>query len=214
MMAIPSWFVGLVTFPGVIVHEAAQQSFCRLRQVAVFDVCYFRVSSPPGYVAHERVRDFNTAFLLSAGPLLVNSLLCVVFCFPAFVPVRAFGIENPWSYFFLWLGLSIGMHAFPSIEDAEQLRDLARQAVRNGNLLALVSFPLVILMGFRDSETPPACGDRAARVPVPGSKRRSWGPELLVLVAAAHLVRYVLFDAIYASFLGLGLPELLLWKLA
>jgi len=177
MMIIPGWLIGLATFPGVIMHEAAHQLFCRLRHVAVFDVCYFRIGDPAGYVAHEPIEDFNTAFLVSTGPLVANSLLCMLFCLPVFVPVRIFNIENPWSYFFLWLGISIGMHAFPSTHDAEQLWGHARRAARSGNLLALVSFPLVIL------------------------------------IHVANVARVFWFDAIYASFLGLGLPELLLRKL-
>ena len=41
MIIIPGWLIGLVTFPGVIVHEAAHLFFCKLRRVAVFDVCFF-----------------------------------------------------------------------------------------------------------------------------------------------------------------------------
>ena len=90
-MLIPGWFISIVTFPGVIVHEAAHMLFCRLRRVAVLDVCFFRTGNPAGYVLHEPVADFNTQFLICVGPFIVNSLLCFLICFPAFVPVRVFG---------------------------------------------------------------------------------------------------------------------------
>ncbi len=143
-MIIPGFLIAIATFPGVIVHEAAHLFFCKLRNVAVFDVCFFRLGNPSGYVAHEQVEDFTTSFLVSVGPFIVNSVLCVVFCFPAFLPVRVFGITSPVSYFWLWLGVSIGMHAFPSTQDATVLWRAARRAASSGSALAIVSFPLVI----------------------------------------------------------------------
>lgn len=144
MFFIPGFLISIATFPGVIVHEAAHMLFCRLRGLAVLDVCFFRVGNPAGYVIHEETDDFNTAFLVSVGPLIVNSILCVVFCFPAFVPVRVFNRPDPVSYVLLWLGISIGMHAFPSTHDAKNVWRLARQQVRTLNPLVLLSFPLVV----------------------------------------------------------------------
>jgi hypothetical protein len=141
---IPGFLISIATFPGVIVHEAAHMLFCRLRGLAVLDVCFFRVGNPAGYVIHEETENFTTAFLVSVGPLIVNSILCVVFCFPAFVPVRVFGRPDPISYVLLWLGISIGMHAFPSTHDAKNVWRLARRQVRTLNPLVLLSFPLVV----------------------------------------------------------------------
>ena len=144
MFFIPGFLVSVATFPGVIVHEAAHMLFCRLGGLAVLDVCFFRVGNPAGYVIHEETDNFNTAFLVSVGPLIVNSILCVVFCFPAFVPVRVFGRPDPLSYVLLWLGISIGMHAFPSTHDAKNVWRLARRQVRTLKPLVLLSFPLVV----------------------------------------------------------------------
>jgi hypothetical protein len=117
--------------------------FCKLRGVAVLDVCFFRFGNPAGYVVHEKPKDFTTAFLISVGPFIVNSLLCILICFPAFLPVRVFGVKHPLPYVLLWLGVSIGMHAFPSIGDAQSLLQHARKEVASHNLLAILSFPLV-----------------------------------------------------------------------
>src|SRR5262249_55714501 len=76
----------------------------------------------------------------------VNSLLCIFFCFPAFVPVQIFKLQDPISYFLLWLGLSIGMHAIPSNTDAKGLWFHAQKAAKNYNPLAILSFPLVIVI--------------------------------------------------------------------
>ena len=104
----------------MIVHEAAHMFFCKLRRVAVLDMCFFRIGNPAGYIVHEEIRDFTSAFLVCVGPLFINSLLCIVICFPAFMPLRVFQVEHPLSYFLLWLGVSIGMHAFPSTHDCAE----------------------------------------------------------------------------------------------
>jgi hypothetical protein len=146
MFLIPGQLISLVTFPGVIVHEAAHMLFCRLRGLAILDVCFFRFGNPAGYVIHEVTPDFVSTFFVSLGPFFVNSVLCLVFCLPAVVPVRIFGIDDPLSYFWLWLGISIGMHAFPSTADATNLWRHARVAAKSLHPLAIVSFPLVALV--------------------------------------------------------------------
>jgi len=143
---IPGFIISWLTFPGVIVHEAAHMFFCRLRGVAVLDVCFFRFGNPSGYVVHEEVSDFTTSFLISLGPLIVNSLLCMLICFPIYLPTRVYGVHHPLSYVLLWLGVSIGMNAFPSIQDGRNLFRQARQALRSFNALAILSMPLVGLL--------------------------------------------------------------------
>ncbi|NOZ23478.1 MAG: DUF3267 domain-containing protein [Planctomycetes bacterium] len=145
-MIIPGWLVSVITFPGVIVHEAAHMLFCKMRGIAVLDVCFFRLGNPAGYVIHEETEDFGAAFFVSVGPLIVNSILCLVFCFPAAIPVMEFDVADPISYFLIWLGVSIGMHAFPSTQDASCLWVEAKKALSRGNLLALIGFPLVIVI--------------------------------------------------------------------
>jgi hypothetical protein len=145
-MFIPGFLISWATFPGVIVHEAAHMFFCKLRRVAVLDVCFFRFGNPAGYVVHEKITNFNSAFLVCIGPLLINSLLCILICFPAFLPMKIFGTEDPLSYFLLWLGISIGMHAFPSTQDANVLLEQAKMAARSLHPLAILSFPLVVLI--------------------------------------------------------------------
>jgi len=144
MIIIPGWLIAIATFPGIIVHEAAHVLFCKLRKVAVLKVCYLQFENPPGYVIHENVADFTSNFLISIGPFLVNSFLCVLICLPAFIRVRTFEMGDPLSYALLWLGVSIGMHAFPSNQDASNLLHAAGAAVKRLNPLALLAYPVVI----------------------------------------------------------------------
>ena len=146
MFFIPGELITFFTFPGVIIHEAAHMLFCKWGNVAVLKVCFYRWGNPAGYVVHEEPNSFGTMFLISMGPFFVNSILCTLFCFPAFVPVRIFHLHDPVSYFLLWLGLSIGMHAFPSTGDARVLWKQAQKAAANFNVLAILSFPLIVVI--------------------------------------------------------------------
>src|SRR5689334_13678617 len=121
MFFIPGFLVALVTFPGVIVHEAAHQFFCRLFGVAVLDVCYFRLGTPSGYVMHEPCRRASHNLLIGIGPFFVNTIVGAVIATPAMIPIMTFGTGDMMDYFMAWLGLSIAMHAFPSTGDAASI---------------------------------------------------------------------------------------------
>ncbi|AYL95723.1 metalloprotease family protein [Mucilaginibacter celer] len=146
MFFIPGIVIAIATFPGVIVHEFAHLLFCRLRKVAVFEVCYFRFANPLGYVIHENTTNFYTTFLISMGPFFVNTLLCLLICIPAYMPISFFEVEHPLSYFLMWLGISIGMHAIPSNQDANNLYEQAKTEAKSGNVLAIISFPITGLI--------------------------------------------------------------------
>jgi len=144
MFFIPGFVIAILTFPGVIVHETAHMLFCRLRGVKVLEACFFRVGNPAGYIVHETTEDFTSTFLIAVGPFFVNTLLCLFLCLPAFIPYQVFGRDqDPLVLFQLWLGVSIGMHAFPSTGDARNLWAHAKVAAREGNALARFSYPLV-----------------------------------------------------------------------
>lgn len=143
---IPGIVISALTFPGIIVHEAAHLLFCRIAGLAVFDVRYFRFGSPAGYVLHEPTKDFRKSLLVAMAPFFVNSAFCVLFCTAAFLPVWEFRVGDPLAYFFYWLGLSIGMHAFPSNRDLKNLWRLMPAAARKSNVLAIVSYPVVALV--------------------------------------------------------------------
>ena len=146
MIIIPGWLVAVATFPGIIVHEAAHMLFCRLRGLAVLEVCFLQFRQPVGYVIHESAKDFTSHFLVCVGPFIINTLLCFVLCFPAFLRVRVFEMGDVLSYVLLWCGISIGMHAYPSNQDGASLWHAAKESAKRFNVLAMVSFPVVIVI--------------------------------------------------------------------
>lgn len=147
MLIIPGVIISVVTFPGVIIHELAHHLFCRIRKVPVYAVQYFQLDmSVTGYVQHGKIDSFATTFLVSVGPFLVNTLVCLAICFPASLPYHYFGDRSFITFFLLWLGVSIGMHAFPSTVDARHIWEKAKEEAGKKNVFAILSFPFVILI--------------------------------------------------------------------
>jgi predicted small integral membrane protein len=119
---IPGWLIGLLTFPGVIVHELAHQLFCRWARVAVFEVKYFQIKSQPlGYVLHEQTNNPIKNILIGVGPFIINSVLGAFIAMPAIISVMTFETGSPLDYVLMWLGISVAMHAFPSTADAANI---------------------------------------------------------------------------------------------
>jgi hypothetical protein len=148
MFFIPGQLISILTFPGIIVHEFAHMIFCKIRKVAIFDACYFSTGNPAGYVVHEKTDNFYTTFLISMGPFLVNTILCLLICLPAYMPIKFYNLDHPLSYFLMWLGISIGMHAVPSNQDASNVYAQAKEKFKEKNILAILSFPLVGLINI------------------------------------------------------------------
>lgn len=145
---IPGFIIAWITFPGIIVHEAAHLFFCRLFGLAILDVSFFRpvMQGASGYVVHEPTERFWPTFFIACGPFFINTLLCFLICFSIFLPIRFFGVEH-WGFWPIgWLGLSIGMHAFPSNQDAAGLWRQAKRIIGAGNFLAVLVFPIVLLV--------------------------------------------------------------------
>ena len=133
---IPGILISILTFPGVIIHELGHKIFCELLGVKVHKVCYFRFKSPVGYVIHEKPQKFSQSFFITIGPFIINTFFALlIFVIGKFTN---FGI-------FAWLGISIGMHAFPSSGDAKMLWKESNSHIKN-NFLAILGYPFAILI--------------------------------------------------------------------
>lgn len=118
---IPGFLISIVTFPGVIVHEMAHQLFCRLFRTAIFEVCYFRVGNPSGYVIHEHPRKPMQQIWIGLGPFFLNTIVGALIAMPAASSVFIFDNASLLDFVLIWLGVSIAMHAFPSTGDAKNI---------------------------------------------------------------------------------------------
>ena len=145
-LSVPGPVVALLTFPGIILHEAAHLFFCRLFRLRVYDARLLRLGNPAGYVIHEKTDNFTALFFVSIGPFAVNTVLCILFCTSAWFSLQGPGANKLLAYFFYWLGLSIGMHAIPSTADLSNLWEITPAKARQGNILAILSLPLVAVL--------------------------------------------------------------------
>lgn len=147
-MIIPGFVISILTFPGVIVHEIAHRFFCDIVKVSVYRVCYFRVGNPAGYVSHADPKSLKKSFLISIGPLLINTILCAITTLPVSFSMYILKTEpTALMYVLGWLGISIGMHAFPSTEDMENFAASAKNANRKG-ILYFVAYPFMSLVAI------------------------------------------------------------------
>tara|TARA_Y100001968_G_scaffold332199_1_gene389477 strand:- start:1512 stop:2039 length:528 start_codon:yes stop_codon:yes gene_type:complete len=119
-MIIPGQIISLATFPGVVVHEFSHQIFCRLFNIEVHEVCYFRLGNPAGYVTHEPSKKWTHNVLIAAGPFFINSAIAALLAFPVVLKID-FNTVSFSGAILLWLAISIGMHAIPSTGDAKSM---------------------------------------------------------------------------------------------
>ncbi|SRR3989339_1267882 len=130
----------LLTMPGVVVHELAHTIFCLFAGVKVYKIKLFGFGQTAGYVMHEEPTKFYQSFLISIGPLLVNSFLALL-CFSQF--------RAPWvtwlPWVLGWLGLAIGLHAIPSAQDAKSLFQAANHRFWH-NPLVLIAYPFILAL--------------------------------------------------------------------
>ena len=86
----------------------------------MFEVCFFQIGNPSGYVIHEPSRNAYQSIMISVGPFLVNSVVGAAIAFPGVLPITM-GDPSFVDLVLLWLGLSVAMHAFPSTGDASSM---------------------------------------------------------------------------------------------
>ncbi len=127
----------LFTAPGVVLHELAHAAFCLFAGVKVHKIKLFGFGNPAGYVVHDEPRKFYQGFLISCGPLLLNSFLALIL----FARFNWRSLSYA-SAAYLWLGFALGMHAIPSAIDARALLSMANRRFWR-NPFVLVGYPFI-----------------------------------------------------------------------
>jgi hypothetical protein len=115
--------IRLIALPGIVVHEAGHQVFCRLTATPVRTVCYFSFGDPVGYIKFDVPTSIWKHILISFGPLLVNSTfgfllgLGAAFTFALASKHQHAGLTSL-GIILTWLAASVSMSSFPTTEDA------------------------------------------------------------------------------------------------
>lgn len=132
---IPGWMVAIATFPGIFLHEIAHQLMCNLLGLPVLEVHYFALfGESAGHVRYKSPDDFYVTFLVSMAPLILNSLVCMLFLFPFLISYQLgtndyVSLGMPFlilKYVLAWIGISAGFWAMPSPRDLENMEKLIR----------------------------------------------------------------------------------------
>ncbi|WP_222916547.1 metalloprotease family protein [Natrinema sp. SYSU A 869] len=147
-----SWYVvRLGTAPGVAVHECAHMLACSVVGVPVLEVKYFGFGTPAGYVRHVEPERYRELFVIGVAPFVVNTAVAVTIFFWLAIFVDATGDVWASSETLVaalgmgWLGLSVGVHAFPSTGDATALWDRARAEWRRSPIV-LLGVPVIAVI--------------------------------------------------------------------
>lgn len=133
------YFYAILTAPGVVVHELAHALFCFLSGVKIHKINLFRFQKVAGYVVHDEPHGFFSSWLISFGPLIVNSYLAMFFFAQ---------LQSPYSFWdllFLYLGVVVALQAIPSTGDAESLLLMANRNFWRKPLVILL-YPLVLVL--------------------------------------------------------------------
>jgi len=135
-----NYFWDLVTAPGVMIHELGHVFFCLTSGVKIYKVKLFQFGRTAGYVVHDEPVKFFQGFLISIGPLIINSFFAL-FAFAKF----KFSTTQWQPWLWLYLGISVGLHAIPSDGDADALLRLANRRVFK-NPLVVIGYPFVFIL--------------------------------------------------------------------
>ncbi|MGN1181085.1 MAG: DUF3267 domain-containing protein [Suilimivivens sp.] len=157
MIFIPGILISAVTFPGVAVHELSHQICCRICRIPVYEVKYFQLQNPCGYVLHEPTSNPWKNLLTGLGPFFINTFIGMIITFPAYFCLwgggkymYGYGSGNTAMTAILmvlyWLGLSILMHAFPSTGDAKSLVESVMKNNQVNIVAKIVTAPFIGLI--------------------------------------------------------------------
>jgi len=158
-VVIPGELIALLTFPGVVLHEISHRFFCDIQNIDVYAINYFQpFSKKAGHVIYRPTNNFFHSFFIAIGPLIINSLVCILLTFPAgcnayldtdFVDYSSSFVSL--AYLIMqWIGYSIGFHAMPSNKDMSGLKTMvhswwARTIL--GNFTGIIGLFNITLIG-------------------------------------------------------------------
>ncbi len=123
--------IRFVTLPGVMTQLLALRLMCDLTGVRVYAVDY-----AGGTLEHGPTGGPGRALVLTVGPLIINTLFCSILTFPTALSIMV-NSQTGFSGLGMlsaWLGISCGVHAFPSSDVTRSLLDAAGPGARRSLL--------------------------------------------------------------------------------
>lgn len=116
-----------LTFPGALLRGFFEQIICRIHKIPVEDNRYLRRDELCSHIEHEFMPSAWTAFAICFVPMLLQLILAFFVSITAAINLLYLGVFSlPLSLIdvvCLWVGISLTVNCFPSIEDAMNLFD-------------------------------------------------------------------------------------------
>lgn len=134
------FFYNIITAPGVILHELSHGFFCLFSGVKIHRIKLFGFGRTAGFVMHDEPKKFIQGFLISFGPLFINSFIALIL----FASYRPPYLSNA-SLVSLWLGMTFALNAIPSNGDATALFNLAKKRFLR-NPFVILGSPFILLL--------------------------------------------------------------------
>lgn len=156
---IPGWsrvqkILLVATAFGVVIHELAHKEMVEDFGLRVRDHCYFQLDNPSGYVIHDEPRGYFPTFAISTAPFFLNSAVA----YTAFTVAGGIlashsvgglsGLQVGGVIALVWLGISSGVHAFPSSQDTKNIWQATKR--RWWNPIAILGIPIIVLLLLLD----------------------------------------------------------------
>ncbi len=145
LQKIEFWIKLLVLSPGVIIHELSHAFFCLITGTKIYKVVIFQFSEIAGYVEHQRATNIFSSFLISFGPLFLNTTLAF-FLFQKF----ALKWDSINSLILLYFAISISLSAIPSNADGNAFGNYIKSTISKKWFLFLLFlfYPLVWILNL------------------------------------------------------------------
>ena len=156
---IPGWnrvqkLLLVATALGVVIHELAHKEMVEDFGLRVRDHCYFQLGNPSGYVIHDEPRGYFPTFAISTAPFFLNSAVAyTAFTIAGGVltsqPINSLSaVQAGGVVVLIWLGVSSGVHAFPSSQDTKNIWNATKR--RWWNPIAILGIPIIALLLLLD----------------------------------------------------------------
>lgn len=156
---IPGWsrfqkILLVATAFGVVIHELAHKEMVEDFGLRVRDHCYFQLDNPSGYVIHDEPRGYFPTLAISTAPFFLNSAVAyTTFTIAGGVltsqPIGGLsGLQVGGVTALIWLGISSGVHAFPSSQDTKNIWQATKR--RWWNPIAILGIPVIVLLLLLD----------------------------------------------------------------
>lgn len=116
-----------ITFPGALIRGFWEQIVCRIHKSGVEDNRYLRNDEMCSHVEHELMKTPGSAFAVCFVPMILQLIVAFLVAAPAAFDVFYLGAftmpKGLIDVAALWVGISLVVNCFPSIEDAMNMID-------------------------------------------------------------------------------------------